>query len=193
MIDDTSFHFNRAESTYIQNAWSKPFKVSKTSTLAQIVTVLDAKFVDTHPLEIKSPRHWGKFRNRFFFLIYFHLCLKIIKYWCAYPCFYWKGVASYFLLIRWLLLLNLVITGFVVVFMIIPWELGKESCPNFILDTTEFIKPILEGCSRNSSDCDEDCVSNSDRCWNSYKDSVLTTKSNHASYPLKIIQVWSIL
>lgn len=107
--------------------------------------------------------------------------------------FHWKGVASYFLLIRWLLLLNLVITGFVVVFMIIPWELGKESCSNFKLNTTDFIKPILQGCSGNSSDCDENCVSESDDCWNHFRNSVLTTKFNHSSYPLKIIQVLTFL
>ncbi len=94
------------------------------------------------------------------------------------------------MLIRWLLLLNIVIAGFVVVFMIIPWELGKESCPNFTLnDTAEFVEPILEGCSMNSSVCDDQCVSKSDSCWNDYRNSVLITVSNHSLDPFQIIQV----
>lgn len=103
------------------------------------------------------------------------------------------GVASYFLLIRWLLLLNIVITAVVSVFMILPWEVGKETCPNFSLNSTSFDlnDPVLEGCSasNNSSACDEFCIMKSDRCWHDYRLAVMSTVANHSSQPLRLVQV----
>ena len=105
------------------------------------------------------------------------------------------GVASYFMLIRWLFLLNIFTTLFVSVFIIVPWTVGQQqtSCPDFnISNTTD--EPFA-GCVKrlNHTNCDANCVLRSDACWNDYSLSVAATAANHSSEPLELIQVCTLV
>ncbi|XP_046635866.1 transmembrane channel-like protein 7 isoform X2 [Daphnia pulicaria] len=113
------------------------------------------------------------------------------------------GVASYFLLIRWQLLLNFLITLFTVTLILVPWEVGQVSCENLNLtlgqascenknrtDFPDVDLPVLEGCNRpsNHSACDDNCVTKTDECFLDYGFSVMCTIANHSSQPLLLIQ-----
>ena len=115
------------------------------------------------------------------------------------------GVASYFLLIRWQLLLNFLITLFTVTLILVPWEVGQVSCENLNLtlgqascenknhtDFPDVDLPVLEGCNRpsNRSACDDNCVTKTDECFLDYGFSVMCTIANHSSEPLLLIQVF---
>lgn len=104
---------------------------------------------------------------------------------------FFLGVGSYFLLIRWQMLLNFLIASFVVILIIVPWEIGQNTCENFNLTILEPPQSVLDGCNRpnNLSVCDPECTTRSDTCWLEYRSSVMTTISNHSYDALLLIQV----
>ncbi|XP_032777252.2 transmembrane channel-like protein 7 isoform X2 [Daphnia magna] len=100
------------------------------------------------------------------------------------------GVGSYFLLIRWQMLLNFFITFFVVTLILVPWEVGQTSCTNLNFTVLSPSQSALDGCSRsyNVSSCNDECMARNDSCWLEYRASVMTTIANHSSQPLLLIQ-----
>ena len=106
-------------------------------------------------------------------------------------------MASYFLLIRWLFLLNLAIAAIVSVFIIIPWEVGKETCPNLNSDSISCEQPLLLGCSRDlkmscpvpDSELDKYPEFKTEECFQSYRNTVDTTVRSHGQDPLLLVQV----
>ncbi len=89
------------------------------------------------------------------------------------------------------MLLNLLITLFVVTLILVPWGVGLETCENFNLSVLDPPQTVLDGCNRpsNLSSCDGECVARSDNCWLDYRSSVMNTIANHSYDPLLLIQV----
>lgn len=89
------------------------------------------------------------------------------------------------------MLLNLLIASFIVVFIVIPWELGQRTCGNLNVSAVDPPEAILDGCNRpnNFTKCDVDCTSQSDGCWLEYRSSVVATIVNHSFEIPLLIQV----
>ena len=90
------------------------------------------------------------------------------------------------------MLLNCLITFFAVTLILVPWEVGQDSCENLNLTVLYPPQSVLDGCNRpsNNSACDDACVARSDGCWLDYRSSVMSTIANHSSEPFLLIQVF---
>ena len=77
---------------------------------------------------------------------------------------------------RWLFLLNVAIAAFIAIFIILPWEIGQNSCPNLKQNQSTCSNPLLQSCNRTeSASCDTD--SN----WLNYTSSVIQSIDNRSS------------
>ena len=118
-----------------------------------------------------------------------------------YICIYISGVPSYFLLIKWLLLLNVGISVLMTVFVIVPWEVGQSSCPNLnVSNSTLCPDSILVGCDRLSllpniscEDEDVDRIFKTEECWQEYRSRVSTKFDDHLYQPILLVQVTNCL
>lgn len=98
-------------------------------------------------------------------------------------------MGSYFLLVRWLVFLNLLITAFMAVFVVVPWEVGKSSCPNLTLASVGRPDSILDECRPSNTSLGEDELYESDQCWLEYQLSVFNLVANHSNDAMQLIQV----